>query len=112
MGHQDENGPVDVVLVEHVFHHFEIEGHIEQIAKVHGIAKADHPGPQAFTHGSEQLHLINADARRLMQTQQTTFNRLRREMEAEGISIVPRSKLTARDLMPAQREKGEVDEMP
>ncbi|WP_137110612.1 RNA degradosome polyphosphate kinase [Rhodobacter sp. SY28-1] len=47
---------------------------------------------------AEQLQLINADARRLMQTQQTTFNRLRKEMEAEGISIVPRSKLTARDL--------------
>lgn len=47
---------------------------------------------------AEQLQLINADARRLMQTQQTTFNRLRKEMEAEGISIVPRTKLTARDL--------------
>ncbi|WP_149590011.1 RNA degradosome polyphosphate kinase [Tabrizicola flagellatus] len=47
---------------------------------------------------AEQLHLINADARRLMQTQQTTFNRLRKEMEAEGISIVPRSRLNARDL--------------
>ena len=40
---------------------------------------------------AEQLHLINADARRLMQTQQTTFNRLRKAIEAEGISIVPRS---------------------
>jgi polyphosphate kinase len=47
---------------------------------------------------AEQLALINADARSLMQTQQTTFNRLRKEMEAEGISIVPRSKLAARDL--------------
>jgi polyphosphate kinase len=47
---------------------------------------------------AEQLHLINADARRLMQTQQTTFNRLRKEMEVEGISIVPRSRLTAKDL--------------
>lgn len=47
---------------------------------------------------AEQLHLINADARRLMQTQQTTFNRLRKEMETEGISIVPRSRLNARDL--------------
>lgn len=47
---------------------------------------------------AEQLQLINADARRLMQTQQTTFNRLRKEMEGEGISIVPRTKLTARDL--------------
>jgi polyphosphate kinase len=47
---------------------------------------------------AEQLHLINADARRLMQTQQTTFNRLRKEMEAEGITLLQRSKLTARDL--------------
>lgn len=47
---------------------------------------------------AEQLSMINADARRLMQTQQTTFNRLRKEMEAEGICIVTRSKLTARDL--------------
>jgi polyphosphate kinase len=46
---------------------------------------------------AEQLQLINADARRLMQTQQTTFNRLRKEMEAEGICIVQRSRLTARD---------------
>ncbi len=47
---------------------------------------------------AEQLHLINADARRLMQTQQTAFNRLRKEMEAQGIILVQRSKLTARDL--------------
>ncbi|MBL9051945.1 MAG: RNA degradosome polyphosphate kinase [Tabrizicola sp.] len=47
---------------------------------------------------AEQLLLINAEARRLMQTQQTTFNRLRKEMESEGISLVQRSKLTARDL--------------
>ncbi len=47
---------------------------------------------------AEQLQLINAEARRLMQTQQTTFNRLRKEMEAEGITLVTRPKLTARDL--------------
>jgi polyphosphate kinase len=46
---------------------------------------------------AEQLLLINADARRLMQTQQTAFNRLKREMEAEGIALLTRSKLTARD---------------
>jgi polyphosphate kinase len=46
----------------------------------------------------EQLVLINADARRLMQTQQSVFNKLKREMEGEGISILTRSKLTARDL--------------
>ncbi|MFN4159945.1 MAG: RNA degradosome polyphosphate kinase [Gemmobacter sp.] len=47
---------------------------------------------------AEQLTLINADARRLMGTQQTVYNRLRREMKAAGISILTRSKLTARDL--------------
>ena len=47
---------------------------------------------------AEQLTLIHADARRLMQTQQTVFNRLKKEMEAQGIVILTRSKLTARDL--------------
>ncbi|WP_435259495.1 RNA degradosome polyphosphate kinase [Thioclava sp. FR2] len=47
---------------------------------------------------AEQLALIHADARKLMQKQQTVLNQLKREMEAEGISIVTRSKLTARDL--------------
>ncbi|NJM83329.1 MAG: RNA degradosome polyphosphate kinase [Tabrizicola sp.] len=47
---------------------------------------------------AEQLSLINADARGLMQTQQSAFNRLRKEMEAEGISIMTRAKLTQRDL--------------
>lgn len=47
---------------------------------------------------SEQLELIHEDARRLMQMQQTVFNRLKREMEGQGITILTRSKLTARDL--------------
>ncbi|WP_103332715.1 RNA degradosome polyphosphate kinase [Pseudotabrizicola formosa] len=47
---------------------------------------------------AEQLVLIQADARRLMQRQQTVLNSLKRQMEAEGISIVTRSKLTAADL--------------
>ncbi len=47
---------------------------------------------------AEQLALIHADARRLMQMQQTVFNRLKKEMEAEGIVILTRSKLTVRDL--------------
>lgn len=47
---------------------------------------------------AEQLALIHADARRLMQTQQTVFNKLKKEMEAQGIVILTRSKLTARDL--------------
>jgi len=46
---------------------------------------------------AEQLSLIHADARRLMQVQQATLNRLKKEMEAADISILTRSKLTARD---------------
>ena len=47
---------------------------------------------------AEQLVMIHADARKLMQRQQSVLNGLKREMEAEGISIVTRSKLTAADL--------------
>lgn len=47
---------------------------------------------------AEQLSLIHADARKLMLTQQSVFNRLKKEMESQGISILTRSKLTARDL--------------
>jgi polyphosphate kinase len=46
----------------------------------------------------EQLLLIHEDAQRLLQTQQVVYNKLKREMEAEGISLLTRSKLTARDL--------------
>jgi polyphosphate kinase len=53
---------------------------------------------------AEQLQRINADARALMQTQQTTFNRLRKAMEGEGITLVQRSKLTARDLKHLETE--------
>ena len=45
-----------------------------------------------------QLALIHADARRLMLAQQTVLNKLKKEMEAEGISILTRSKLSQRDL--------------
>ena len=47
---------------------------------------------------AEQLTLIHAEARRLMQTQQSVFNKLKRGMEAERITILTRSKLSARDL--------------
>lgn len=47
---------------------------------------------------AEQLRLIHEDARRLMQTQQTVFNKLKKAMEAQGIVLATRSKLTARDL--------------
>ena len=47
---------------------------------------------------AEQLALIHTDARALMQTQQASFNRLKKEMDAAGINILSRSKLTVRDL--------------
>ena len=46
---------------------------------------------------AQQLVQINADARRLMQTQQIVWTKLKREMEAAGITILTRSKLTVRD---------------
>jgi polyphosphate kinase len=47
---------------------------------------------------AEQLKLIHANARRLMHTQQAVFNKLKKLMEVEGITLCTRSKLTARDL--------------
>lgn len=46
---------------------------------------------------TEQLVLINEDARRLLQAQQAVINKLKKEMEKTGIAIVSLSKLTARD---------------
>jgi polyphosphate kinase len=46
---------------------------------------------------AEQLKLINADARRLMQHQQAAWVALRKELEAEGITVVTRSGLKAAD---------------
>ncbi|MDO5528102.1 MAG: RNA degradosome polyphosphate kinase [Paracoccus sp. (in: a-proteobacteria)] len=42
----------------------------------------------------EQLRLIDADARRLMAAQQSVWNQIRREMEAEDITILSRSRIT------------------
>ncbi len=47
---------------------------------------------------AEQLTLVHADARRLMTTQQTVFNTLKKGMDATGITLLTRSKLTTRDL--------------
>jgi polyphosphate kinase len=47
---------------------------------------------------ADQLTLIHANAKRLMLTQQAVFNKLKKAMEAEGITILTRSKLSARDL--------------
>lgn len=46
---------------------------------------------------AEVLALVHADARRLMAAQQTTFTRLRREMEGAGITLCSRARLTRAD---------------
>jgi polyphosphate kinase len=46
---------------------------------------------------AEQLRLINADARALMETQQRKYGKLKREMEEAGICILSRSKLNRGD---------------
>ena len=46
---------------------------------------------------TEQLTLINADARALMQSQQDVWIALKKELEGEGINVVARSDLTAAD---------------
>jgi polyphosphate kinase len=46
---------------------------------------------------AEQLKLINADARRLMQHQQAAWVGLRKELEREGITVVTRAALKAAD---------------
>ena len=51
---------------------------------------------------AEQLDLVNEDARRLMQAQQTCWNKLKREMETAGITLLTRAKLTKRDAAFAQ----------
>ncbi|WP_134726665.1 RNA degradosome polyphosphate kinase [Paracoccus luteus] len=43
---------------------------------------------------AEQLAMVNADARRLMAAQQGVWNRLRRDMEREGLVILSRSRVT------------------
>ncbi|WP_127901559.1 RNA degradosome polyphosphate kinase [Solirhodobacter olei] len=46
---------------------------------------------------SEQLEQIDRDARRLLQAQQATWNKLKKEMEGAGITLLTHSKLTKRD---------------
>ena len=46
---------------------------------------------------TEQLQLIDEDARALLDTQQATWNKLKKELEDEGIRILAPSKLTKED---------------
>jgi polyphosphate kinase len=69
-----------------------------RVAGLRELARAGNttPSEDGLTP-AEQLQLINADARRLMQVQQSCYNKLKREMEAAGITLLSRSKLTSRD---------------
>ncbi|MEY3533832.1 MAG: hypothetical protein RI979_1856 [Pseudomonadota bacterium] len=70
-----------------------------RVAGLRALVKAGNATPsEDGLSPAEQLTLIHADARDLMQMQQSVFKRLRREMETEGILIATRSKLTGRDL--------------
>ncbi|MCV6598298.1 MAG: RNA degradosome polyphosphate kinase [Mangrovicoccus sp.] len=69
-----------------------------RVAGLRELAKAGSTTPAADgLSPAEQLVLIDADARRLMQTQQKVWTQLRQEMAAEDIHIVPRSKLSKAD---------------
>ncbi|MFM7653911.1 MAG: RNA degradosome polyphosphate kinase, partial [Paracoccaceae bacterium] len=70
-----------------------------RVAGLRALVKAgNHTPSEDGCSPTEQLSLIHADARDLMQMQQSVLKRLRREMESQGIVIATRSKLTGRDL--------------
>ncbi len=69
-----------------------------RVAGLWELARAGNTTPAADgLTPSEQLVLIDKDARQLMKTQQTIWNDLKKEMEAAGISLLTRSKLNATD---------------
>lgn len=70
-----------------------------RVAGLRALVKAGNATPSEDGRSpAEQLAMIHADARELMQMQQSVFKRLRREMEGQGIALATRSKLTGRDL--------------
>ncbi len=70
-----------------------------RVAGLRALVRNGNTTPSADGLGpAEQLKLVHADARRLMGTQQTVFNTLKKGMDAAGIMILSRSKLTAKDL--------------
>ncbi|MBL8563139.1 MAG: RNA degradosome polyphosphate kinase [Gemmobacter sp.] len=70
-----------------------------RVAGLRALLRTGTPTPSEDGRSpAEQLELINDDARRLMKVQQITYKKLKREMEAKGIEILTRSKLSARDL--------------
>ena len=70
--------------------------------RVAGLRALERSGNQTLSEDGrsprEQLLLIHDDARQLLQTQQNVYNKLKKEMEAEGIRLLTRSKLTSGDL--------------
>ena len=70
-----------------------------RVAGLRALVRANNATPSEDGRSpSEQLSLINADARKLMQRQQITFKKLRRELEAQGIILCNRETLTGHDL--------------
>jgi polyphosphate kinase len=69
--------------------------------RVAGLRELDRAGTQTPAADgltpAEQLKLINEDARRLLQTQQETWTKLKAEMEAQGIHILSPGRLTDAD---------------
>ena len=69
-----------------------------RVAGLRELAHAGNTTPAADGRTpAEQLVLINQQARGLMHSQQSAWNRLRREMDAEGIVICNRNKLSKTD---------------
>jgi len=70
-----------------------------RVAGIRALTRAGNATPsEDGCTPAQQLALIHADARKLMQMQQIVFKKLKRLMEASGIELLTRSKLTARDL--------------
>jgi len=69
-----------------------------RVAGLRELAQAGNTTPAADGRTpAEQLVLINENARELMQSQQNTWDTIRLEMEAEGISLLTRNNLTKDD---------------
>ncbi|WP_062763093.1 RNA degradosome polyphosphate kinase [Falsirhodobacter sp. alg1] len=70
-----------------------------RVAGLRALARRSKPGlSEDGRSPSQQLELVHTEARRLMRTQQVVYNRIRRQMESEGLRLMTRSKLTRRDL--------------
>ena len=69
-----------------------------RVAGLRELARSGNATPAADgLTPAEQLELIDKDARKLLQSQQSAWNELKTQMEAEGIHILTRSKLTQKD---------------